>query len=66
MTARPGSEDDLADLIRSAAGPLTPVGGGTRLWPGEGQGARVSTAGLTGITLYEPACLLYTSPSPRD
>lgn len=56
-TLHPTTESDLADAIRSARAPLTPIGGGTRLRPGEGQGARLSTAALTGITLYEPAAL---------
>ena len=54
---RPESEGDVAEVIRAASGPLLPVGGGTRLLPGEGQGARLDTRGLTGITLYEPAAL---------
>lgn len=56
-TLQPPTESDLADAIRAARAPLTPIGGGTRLMPGEGQGARLSTAALTGITLYEPAAL---------
>jgi len=54
---RPDSENGVADAIRAADGPITPIGGGTRLLPGEGQGARLDTRGLTGITLYEPAAL---------
>ncbi|AXC51341.1 FAD-binding protein [Paracoccus suum] len=50
------SEADLAALVRAAAVPLRPVGGSTRLLPGEDR-PRLSTAGLTGITLYEPAAL---------
>ncbi|WP_112874745.1 FAD-binding protein [Paracoccus endophyticus] len=53
----PASEKALADIMRGASGPLAVVGGGTRLLPGEGGGTRLSTAGLTGITLYEPAAL---------
>ena len=56
-TLRPGTEVELAAMIRAARAPLTPVGGSTRLLPGEGHGARLSTTGLTGITLYEPAAL---------
>ncbi|QJD18109.1 FAD-binding protein [Paracoccus sanguinis] len=54
---RPESEAELAAMIRGASGPLTPVGGGTRLAPGEGQGVRLATAGLSGVILYEPAAL---------
>ena len=54
---RPESEEDLSHVIRSAREPLTPIGGGTRLRPGEGQGERLNVSGLTGITLYEPAAL---------
>ncbi|MFC0811429.1 FAD-binding protein [Paracoccus panacisoli] len=54
---RPESEAELAAMIRGATGPLTPVGGGTRLAPGEGQGVRLATGGLSGVILYEPAAL---------
>ncbi|WP_299359444.1 FAD-binding protein [uncultured Paracoccus sp.] len=54
---RPETESELASLIRGARTRLTPVGGATRLLPGEGQGDRLSCVGLTGITLYEPAAL---------
>ncbi len=54
---RPESEAELAAMIRGASGPLTPVGGGTRLAPGEGHGERLATGGLSGVILYEPAAL---------
>lgn len=54
---RPEAEAELAGMIRAARSPLSIVGGGTRLLSGEGQGTRLSTAALTGITLYEPAAL---------
>ena len=54
---RPETESDLSAIIRTAPAPLTSIGGGTRLQPGEGQGARLTTAALTGVTLYEPAAL---------
>ena len=54
---RPETEEDVAQLIRTAREPLSPVGGGTRLRPGEGQGERLNVSGLAGVTLYEPAAL---------
>lgn len=55
---RPRSEDELAATIRDAAAagrPLAPQGGGTRV--AAAAEARLSTAGLVGITLYEPGAL---------
>ncbi len=51
----PGSEDELAEAVRSATGPLWIKGGGTRgvVSPG----TPVTTRGLSGITLYEPGAL---------
>ena len=51
----PDSEAALADVIKSAQGPLAIQGGGTRgvSTPGE----TVSTSALSGITLYEPGAL---------
>lgn len=54
---RPASEAELAEAVRAAREPLSVIGGGTRLRPGEGGGARLHTRGLAGITLYEPAAL---------
>ncbi|TRW98243.1 FAD-binding protein [Paracoccus sp. M683] len=54
---RPETEQELAGMIREAGEPLSITGGGTRLHPGEGQGARLDMTGLTGITLYEPEAL---------
>ncbi|MDO5630993.1 MAG: FAD-binding protein [Paracoccus sp. (in: a-proteobacteria)] len=54
---RPETEDELACMIRSARAPLAIQGGGTRLWPGEARGTPLTTAALSGITLYEPAAL---------
>ncbi|MEL6586952.1 MAG: FAD-binding protein [Pseudomonadota bacterium] len=51
----PESEAHLADLVRGANGPLSVRGGGTRHMPGAGDA--LTTAGLTGITLYEPGAL---------
>lgn len=57
LPMRPDGEAALAEAIRSARAPLSVTGGGTRLEPGEGQGARLDTRGLTGVTLYEPEAL---------
>ncbi|WP_410218539.1 FAD-binding protein [Paracoccus sp. (in: a-proteobacteria)] len=54
---RPESEAELAELIRDARSPLSVTGGGTRRWPGEGQGDRIDMTALTGVTLYEPEAL---------
>lgn len=52
---RPESEAELADLIRSANGPLAIRGGGTRGFACEGE--PVETTGLHGVNLYEPGAL---------
>ena len=54
---RPETEGQLAQMIRDARGPIAVTGGATRLWPGEGQGDRIDTTALTGVTLYEPEAL---------
>ncbi|WP_158964851.1 FAD-binding protein [Chachezhania sediminis] len=51
----PGSEAELAELVAAARGPLCIRGGGTRGLPVEGE--VLSTAGLSGVTLYEPGAL---------
>lgn len=56
-TMRPQSEEELAALILEARAPLTPVGGATRLQPGEGQGMRLDLSALSGVRLYEPEAL---------
>ena len=53
---RPGSEDELAALVRAAAGPLRVVGGGTR-GIGVCGGEVLETSGLAGVSLYEPGAL---------
>ena len=52
---RPDTEAELAEIVRGANGPLSLRGGGTRhvAVPGEA----LSTAGLSGIALYEPGAL---------
>jgi glycolate oxidase FAD binding subunit len=56
---RPESEEELAGIVREAAEGgrrLTVCGGGTRV-PPAGDDEVLSTAGLSGITLYEPGAL---------
>ncbi|WP_138932902.1 glycolate oxidase subunit GlcE [Roseovarius arcticus] len=53
---RPETEAELARMIAGANGPLRIVGGGTRGF-GAGTGEALSTAGLSGVTLYEPGAL---------
>lgn len=52
---RVSSEEELALLVREAAGPLRVRGGGTRGIAGAGEILDVS--GIAGITLYEPEAL---------
>ena len=50
------TEQELAAFIRDADGPLRIQGGGTRMMLGQRCGGTVlSTAKLSGISLYEPA-----------
>lgn len=52
----PASEAELADILRSPGPPVSIRGGGTRA-PLAAEASVLSTAGLTGITLYEPGAL---------
>ncbi|MEP3347539.1 MAG: FAD-binding protein [Litoreibacter sp.] len=52
----PDSEQALAEIVASAKSPFRIQGGGTRLH-GAAQGNVLSTAGLSGIKLYEPGSL---------
>jgi glycolate oxidase FAD binding subunit len=56
---KPMNENELAQAIKSTDKPLRIVGGGTRQALGNrvDGGVELSTAGLTGITLLEPAAL---------
>lgn len=54
---RPGSEAELAELVRAANAPLVLRGGGTRGIGAVGPGEVLETGGLSGITLYEPGAL---------
>ena len=51
----PVDEKELGEAIAGANGPMRIVGGGTRGVDCEGEG--LSTAALTGITLYDPGAL---------
>ncbi|MBS1301089.1 FAD-binding protein [Loktanella sp. SALINAS62] len=51
----PQTEDDVAQMVRDAQGPLRVRGGDTRGVMSEGD--TLSTAGLSGMTLYEPGAL---------
>jgi glycolate oxidase FAD binding subunit len=53
---RPQSEAELADAVKAAQAPLAIRGGGTRM-PQVTHDAVLETAGLRGITLYEPGAL---------
>src|SRR5512134_2818892 len=56
----PASETELAEAVRAAAAagrPLAIEGGGTRGLGHAVEGERLSTAGIAGITLYEPGAL---------
>ncbi|WP_371157611.1 FAD-binding protein [Jannaschia sp. 2305UL9-9] len=52
---RPETEDQLADILRGANGPLSLRGGATRHVPGAGEA--LTTSAMTGITLYEPGAM---------
>lgn len=53
----PKTEAELATAIQDSAGPLRIRGGGTRDYGRPVQGEVLSTAALSGITLYEPGAL---------
>ncbi|WP_297770615.1 glycolate oxidase subunit GlcE [uncultured Roseovarius sp.] len=53
----PDTEAELAEIIKTADGPLRIEGGGTRPIGRASNGTRLSTAALTGIELYEPGAL---------
>lgn len=56
---RPGSEAELAEVLRDRTAPLRLSGGGTRGpdWLGGAGEEALTTAALSGIRLYEPAAL---------
>ncbi len=53
----PSSEVELAEMVAGAGGPLRIIGGGTRRVGAPVAGQVLSTAGLSGIELYEPGAL---------
>jgi glycolate oxidase FAD binding subunit len=53
---KPANELELAEMVRTASGPIHIQGGGTRTI-GEASGEVLDTAGLSGISLYEPGAL---------
>jgi glycolate oxidase FAD binding subunit len=55
ITAR--TEQELADTVRGANGPLRIMGGGTRSIGHVGPAEVLETGGLSGVTLYEPGAL---------
>ena len=57
MMLEPNSEPALAAAVKEATGPLRIRGGGSRDYGRPFQGEVLSTAGLSGITLYEPGAL---------
>ncbi|MHA3914148.1 glycolate oxidase subunit GlcE [Halovulum sp. GXIMD14793] len=55
---RPADEQQLAEAVANATGPLRIKGGGTRAGLGHPvEGAVLETSGLSGISLYEPGAL---------
>ena len=53
----PTTENELAEILAGAAGPLSVQGGGTRPIGHAVDGDVLSTSSLSGITLYEPGAL---------
>jgi glycolate oxidase FAD binding subunit len=56
MGMRPGTEAELAEMLRGARGPVVVRGGGTRALGACG-GDVLETGGLSGIVLHEPGAL---------
>lgn len=53
----PKTEQELADFLRAAKGPIRIQGGGTRAIGSPVAGDVLHTSGLSGVTLYEPGAL---------
>ena len=54
---KPETEAELAECVACTGEPLQVMGGGTRWLGRSNDGARLVTAGLSGITRYEPGAL---------
>ena len=54
---RPNSEEELAGIVAGAKRALSIQGGGTRGFADNATGERLTSAAITGITLYEPGAL---------
>ncbi|SFM01983.1 glycolate oxidase subunit GlcE [Shimia aestuarii] len=54
---KPNNETELAEMVAAAKGPLQIIGGGTRDIGAPVDGDRLSAAGLSGVSLYEPGAL---------
>lgn len=54
---RPATEAELAEMIRAARGPVRIRGGGTRDVGKPVAGEALSSAGLSGVALYDPGAL---------
>ena len=57
MTHRPTSEQELADIITAARGPLSIKGGGTRPIGRPVSGEALETGAISGVVDYEPGAL---------
>ena len=53
----PKNENQLAEVIAGASGPLCIKGGGTKPVGGPVDGTEVSASAITGVSLYEPGAL---------
>jgi glycolate oxidase FAD binding subunit len=60
-TQQPSDEAELAGIVAAATGPLHISGGATR--GVDVAGARLSTGGMSGITLYEPGAMTVVAQS---
>ncbi|WP_073248707.1 FAD-binding protein [Shimia gijangensis] len=54
---KPENEAALAEMVKTAQGPIRIFGGGTRDIGGPTEGEVLSVAGLSGVSLYEPGAL---------
>ncbi len=54
---KPETEQQLAEMVAGATGPLRIIGGGTQRVTPSDMGETLETSGLSGISLYEPGAL---------